>query len=87
MQSRQLTQLTIMIGQAFVEDTVIHANGRQNQNCLVGNHLSECSDTSAQFCMLLCYCGHVDFHYEMCQIVDGTPTGYGNLVCTTRTTT
>ena len=61
-----------MIGQAFIEDTVIHANGRQIRDWLEGNYLSEYSDTSAQFCMLLCFCGHVNFHYGICQIVDGT---------------
>ena len=86
MQCHQLTQGAIMIRQAFVEDTVIHANGRPNQDWLEGNHLSECSDTPAQFCMLLCYCGHVDFHNVMCQIIDGTLTGYGNLICASRTT-
>jgi hypothetical protein len=79
-QCHQLTQVTIMIRQAFVEDTVIHANGRPNQNWLGANHLSECSDTSAQFCALFRYCGQVDFHNGMCQIVDGTLTGYRNLV-------
>ena len=33
-QCHQLTQVTIMIRQAFIEDTVIHANGRPNQNWL-----------------------------------------------------
>ena len=79
--------MTIVIGQAFVEDTVIYANGRLNQDWLEGNHLSEYIDTSAQFCMLLCYCGHVNFHYGMCQIVDSTLTGYGNMVCDSGTTT
>ena len=76
-----------LIGQAFVEKTVIPANGRPNKDWLEDNHLSECSDMSAQFCMLLCYCGHVDFHNVMCQIIDGTLTGYGNLICASRTTT
>ena len=79
--------MTIMIGQAFIEDTIIHANGMPNQDWLEGNHLLEYSDTSAQFCMLLCCCGHVDFHNGICQIVDGTLKGYGNLDCASRTTT
>ena len=69
-----------MIGQAFIEDTVIHANGRQNQDWLEVNHLPECSDMFSKFCMLSCYCGHINFRYEMCQIIDGTLTGYGNLI-------
>ena len=76
-----------MIEQRFVEGTVIQANGRPNKTWLEDNHLPVGSDTFAQFCMLLCYCGHVDFHNGMCQIVDGTLTGYGNLVCASRTTT
>ena len=74
-----------MTEQGFVEGTVIQANGRPNKDFLEDNHLPECSDTFPQFCMLLCYCGHVDFHNGMCQIVDGT--GYGNLVCASRATT
>ena len=76
-----------MIGQSFIEDTVVHANGRQIQDWLEGNNLLEYSDTSAQFCMLLCFCGHVNFHYGMSQIADGTLAGYGNLVCATRNST
>ena len=78
MQCHQLTQV--------VEGTVIQANGRPNKDWLEDNHLPECSDTFTQFRMLLCYCGHVDFHNGMCQIVNGTLTGYGNLVFTNRTT-
>ena len=68
MQCHQLPQVTIMILQGLVEGTVIQANGRPNKDWLEGNHLSEYSHTSAQFCMLLCFCGHVNFHYGMCQI-------------------
>ena len=52
-QCHQLTQVTIMIRQAFVEDTVIHANGRPNQNWLGANHLSECSDTYSVCCFVI----------------------------------
>ena len=43
-QCHQLTQVTIMIWQAFIEDTIIHANGMPNQDWLEGNHLLEYSD-------------------------------------------
>ena len=76
-----------MIEQGFVEGTVIQANGWSNKEWLKDNHLPEYRDNFAQFRMLLCYCGHVDFHNGICQIVDGTLTGYGNLVCASRTTT
>ena len=46
-QCDQLTQVTIMIYQGFVEGTVIQANGRPNKNWLTGNHLLEYRDTSA----------------------------------------
>ena len=75
-----------MIEQGFVEGTVIQANGWSNKEWLKDNHLPEYSDNFPQFRMLLCYCGHIDFHI-LFQIIDGTLTGYGNLICASRTTT
>ena len=49
MQCHQLTKVTIMIEQGFVEGTVIQANGWPNKEWLKDNHLTEYGDTFAQF--------------------------------------